>query len=127
MKVAKRSNLTVLGTGDSVARQLPTVDADLKQLFDAMTGRIRFGRGDDGDRGENMSGEFQEFISSGAANTEFSVTHTVGSVPVGILILWQDLAGSLYQGPATGTAWTDTTIYLKCSVASVTFKVFLVK
>lgn len=103
------------------------VDTDLQNLFLITQSRIRFGDGTDGTNGENISGQFQEFTSDGSADTEFSVTHTIGSVPVGRIILFQDLAGSLYQGPSTGTAWTATTVFFKCDVASVTFKVFLIK
>lgn len=106
---------------------LVDVDRDLKSLFDLSYGRVRFGGGGDGDRGENMSGEFQQFTSHAVAGTEFSVSHTIGAVPIGRIILWQNLAGHLFQGPTTGTAWTATTVYFKSDVASVTFLVFLLK
>lgn len=115
MKIAKKS---VNGNN---------VDTDLNSLFLAMQGRLRFGDGGDGDRGENISGQFQSFTSHATANTEFSVSHTLGSVPVGYLILGRDKTGNLYQLSGTGTAWTSSTIYLKCSVSSVTFLVFLLK
>ena len=119
MKIAKQSN--------NNRNELRAVDTDLIALFTAMQGRIRFGDGGDGDRGENIHGEFQLFTSHASANTEFSVTHTLGSIPVGYLVLGQDKAGSLYQLSDTGTAWTTTTISLKCSIASVKFLVFLLK
>jgi hypothetical protein len=103
------------------------IDADVTSLFLLAQGRIRFGNGVDGANLENISGQWQQFTSDGVANTEFSVAHTVGAIPVGYIIVWQDKAGSLYQGPTTGTAWTSTAVYLKCSVASVTFKIALLK
>jgi hypothetical protein len=103
------------------------VDTDLTNIHDALTGRVSFGRLTDGDRGENMSGECQQFTSHATPDTEFSVTHTVGAIPKGYIIMWQDKAGSMYQGPTTGTNWTTTAVSLKCSVASVTFNVFLIK
>jgi hypothetical protein len=124
MKVFKSHSYSErLDTKSNVKR----LEEDLIQLFNLAQGRVRFGRGNDGDRGENISGEFQEFTSHGTANTEFSVTHGLGSVPVGRIIVWQDKAGHLYQGPSTGTAWTSTTVYFKSDVVSVTFKVFLLK
>lgn len=116
------------------SRERSTVEDRLRILEDAITflntfaqGRIRFGTGDDGDRGENISGEFQVFTSDATPDTEFSVTHGLGSVPIGIIIIGQDIAGQLYQLAGTGTAWTTTTIFLKADVASVTFEVFLLK
>ena len=103
------------------------VDTDLINITNCLNGRVRFGTGTDGQSGENLAGEFQNFTSNGSANTEFNVAHTIGSVPIGYIILWQDKAGSLYQGPATGTAWTASQISLKCSVASVNFLIFLLR
>lgn len=124
MRISKKSNLT-FGRQDekNYARD---VDTDLRNIFNFST-RIRFGDGATGTNGENISGQFVQFTSDGTGNTEFNVAHTIGSIPVGYLILWQDKAGSLYQGPSTGTAWTSAQVSLKCSVANVTFLIFLVK
>lgn len=110
-----------------ISSYIRDVDTDLRNLFLMMSGRIRFGDGTDGELGENMSGEFQRFTSDSSANTEFSVTHRLGAVPIGYIVLGQDKAGSLYQLSGTGTTWTSSTIYLKCDVASVEFLVFLIK
>jgi len=125
MRIAKTSNLVYGRQG--MDRYASDLDKDVKNLFFLSKGKVRFGDGDTATNGENISGQFVQFTSDGTANTEFSVAHTIGSVPVGYIILWQDKSGSLYQGPATGTAWTTTALSLKCSVSSVTFKVFLIK
>ena len=103
------------------------VDADLVTLFTCLKGRVRFGAGTTGNNGENIDGQWLTITTNGVANTESSFTHSMGSVPIGYIVVWQDKAGSLYQGPATGTAWTTTTISLKCSVATVQFKLFLLQ
>jgi hypothetical protein len=92
-----------------------------------MQGRVRFGTGADGARGENIQGEFQLFTTSATPDAENTVAHGLGAIPVGYIICHQSKAGSLYQGPTTGTNWTATNIYLKCDVASVIFLVFLLK
>lgn len=107
--------------------QIRLLQEQLSKIFYLLQGRVSFGTGTDGVNGQNISGQFQEFTSDASANTEFAVAHTVGSVPLGYIILAQDKAGSLYQMDDTGTAWTSTNIYLKCSVSSVKFLVFLVK
>ena len=106
---------------------LRDIDSDLRSLFLLTQGRISFGDGVDGNRGENIDGEFQVFTSHATANTEFSVAHTLGVVPIGYIVMGQDKAGSLYQLSGTGTAWTSTTIYFKCDATSVQFRVFLIK
>lgn len=124
MKLARQSTLN---QKTEVDKQLPILQNDINKLYLCLQGRVRFGRGSDGDRGENMAGEFQQFTTSGTPNAENTIAHTIGAIPVGYIIVWQDKAGTLYQGPTTGTAWTSTNIYLKCSVASVTFSVFLIQ
>jgi len=127
MKVIKRSLFNPFSDLKSVERYARELDRDVQDLVNALTARLRVGDVQDGFRSENFSGEIQVFTSSGVADTEFSVTHTLGFIPTGRIILYQDKAGSLYQGPATGTAWTDTTVYFKCDVASVTFAILLLK
>lgn len=107
--------------------QIRILQVQVNKLYTMLQGRVSFGTGVDGINGQNVSGQFQQFTTSGTPDAENTIAHTVGSIPLGCLVLWQDKAGSLYQGPSTGTAWTSTEIYLKCSVATVTFLVFLVK
>ena len=125
MKVAKASNL-VYGRQDD-KKYKSDLDKDVKTLTFAMQGRVRFGDGADGSNGENISGQFQDITSHASANTEFTVAHTLGAIPVGFIVLYQDKAGSLYQAPATGTAWSKTAIYLKSDVSSLSAKIFLLK
>lgn len=103
------------------------IATDLSKLFTCLSGRVRFGPGTSGNDGENIYGQWLNITTNAIANTETTFTHSCGVIPVGYLVVWQDKAGSLYQGPTTGTAWTTTSISLKCSVASVVFKLFLLK
>jgi hypothetical protein len=125
MRVAKTSQF-IKGNQERET-YLVELDKDIESLHTALQGRIRFGGGIDGERGENLSGEWQVFTTSATPDAENTIAHTLGSVPVGYIICGQDKAGSLYQLSDTGTAWTGSNIYLKCSVASITFKVFLLK
>lgn len=103
------------------------VNFDILNIINCLQGRVRFGTGTDGQDGENIAGQFQQYTSNAVANTEDTIAHTLGSIPVGYIVLWQSKAGSFYQGPTTGTAWSSSNIYLKCSVASVTALLFLIK
>lgn len=102
-------------------------DTDFNTVFQCLQGRVRFGPGTSGNKGENIDGVFLKITTNGTANTESTFTHTLGSVPIGYIILWQDKAGSIYQGPTTGTAWTTTGISLKGSVISITALLFLLQ
>ena len=126
MIVTKTSNLSKSRYGKPDI-YVESADTDLKNLFLAMQGRIRFGEGEDGSKGENLQGRFQQFTSDATPDTEFAVAHEVGSTPIGSFIFWQDKAGSLYQGPTTGTSWDSTNAYFKSDIASVTFLVFFLQ
>jgi hypothetical protein len=99
------------------------LEQDLSQLFLFSQGRVRFGSGTDGDRAENISGEFQVKTTS-TANTAVSVSHTLGATPIGYLVIRNNTKGVVYD---SGTAWTDTTISIKCSEANATITLFLLK
>lgn len=100
-------------------------DTDFNQVINCLNGRVRFGPGTSGNNGENINGQFLTITTNGTPDTESTFTHTMGSIPVGYIIIGQNKAGSLYQLATTGTAWTSGAISLKCSVASVTFNLFL--
>lgn len=122
MKLVKTSNLSSRKNENNQYDK--NLDTDMSNLFTALKGRIRFGSPTDGYRGENISGEFQVFTSNATPDTEDTVAHTIGAVPVGYIVLKQDKAGSLYM---SGTAWTSSNVYFKCDVASVAFTIFLLK
>lgn len=124
MKIA---NSLVLNERRSLDEQVRILQEQVSKLYYLAQGRISFGVGTDGINGQNISGQFQQFTTSATPDAENTIAHTVGSIPVGYIVLWQNKAGSLYQGPSTGTAWTSSNVYLKCDVASVTFLIFLVK
>lgn len=60
--------------------------------------------------------------TSATPDSENTIAHTLGKVPIGYIVYSQDKAGSLYLGTTT---WTTTNIYLKCNVASVAYKIIV--
>lgn len=123
----RAANPLVLNPREDSPAQIRSLQTQIERLTQILQGRVAFGVGTDGISGQNMSGEFQQFTSHATPDTEFTVNHTLGSIPQGYLILWQDLAGSLYQSPTSGTDWTSTQIFLKSAGSSVTYLIFLVK
>jgi len=123
MKVNKISNYIGFRRTEP-EKHINAVDRDLLNIILALQGRIRFGDGTDAEQGENVAGEFQVVADTGSANTEFSVTHSLGVVPIGFLVTNIDKGGVVYD---SGTAWTTTAINLKCSVANAAVTLFLLK
>ena len=132
MKLAKQ-NIYRARTGEKdednkeLASQIRRLNDDLTKVFLALQGRLEFGTGTDGENGENIAGQFQEFTVSAGADTEFNIAHTIGSIPKGFLVMYQNKAGQLYQDPTVGTDWTATQVSLKSTVDDVLYNIFLIK
>ena len=91
-----------------------------EQLARVVNGLISFGNGITRD---NIDGEWVTVKDTGAANTDFTVTHNLMRLPVGYFLMNQTKAGVLYQG---SVPWTNTTITLKCNVANDDILIFVV-
>ena len=103
------------------------LDGDVTNLFLGTQNRTRFGESTDGATGENVSGQRHEFTTSATPGTETTIAHTIGSIPTGRIVMYQDKPGSLVNTPTSGTNWTTTNVYFSCDSASVTFNIFLTK
>ncbi len=62
-------------------------------------------------------------VTAGAADTEFTVIHNLNTVPRGCFVVRRNQAAQLYE---SGTAWTNTTAYLKSDTGSAQFYVVFV-
>jgi len=71
---------------------------------------------------DNIDGEFVTITSPAGADTEFTVTHNLGRVPVGFFVVNIDKVGIVYDG---GTVWTTTQMFLKVNAATVTLTIFV--
>lgn len=121
------ANTQVLNVNLPLQEQINVLQTQINKLFVCLQGRVSFGTGVSGIDGMNIEGTWRTYTSNATPNTEDTISHTVGSIPLGYIVVSQDKAGSIFQQAGTGTAWTSTNIYVKCSVASVTFLLFLVK
>jgi len=76
----------------------------------------------DGDKAGHLDARYVVYTSNAVADTEDTIPHALGRVPVGYIPVKQDKAGTIYDG---STAWTTTNIYLKASVASMALTIML--
>lgn len=58
----------------------------------------------------------------GTANTEFSVAHGLGVVPLGYIVISRDKAAVIYDST---TAWDREKIYLKANTATVVIRLLI--
>ena len=102
---------------------LRTLNETLKSIITAINGNLSFGIRTKGARAGNFLGQYVEVTTPGA-NTEFQVDHDLGRVPIGVIPLWQNKAGSFYTERRDG--WGETRVFLKCSVATLEVGLLLI-
>jgi hypothetical protein len=92
----------------------------VERLANILNGQISFGNGTALD---NMQGRWINVITPVAPDTDFTVTHSLGRIPVGFITIRTDKAGVIYLGTVAATAQDLT---LKCSTASTTIRIFVI-
>lgn len=65
----------------------------------------------------NLSASWVRYVSNAVANTDDTVTHSLGRLPLGFFTSAPSNAGVIYRGSG---AWTSTTVSLRSSLASTT-------
>jgi hypothetical protein len=102
------------------------VNTDLNNIFLCLSSRIRFGANNTAtNMGENIDGQFVNYTTNATPDTEDTIAHNLGTVPKGYIVMSKSKAGDIYQQATTGTLWTVSNIYLKCTVSSVSVTLFL--
>lgn len=71
---------------------------------------------------DNMDTREILFTSSGVANTENTVAHTLGKIPSGYFVVSLNKAAIVYDG---GTTWTASNIYLKVNTATTVVRIIV--
>lgn len=78
------------------------------------------------DRGVNFESNIDavsvSFTSNLVPDTQDTITHTLGRVPIGFIVTSLDRAATVY---ASGTAFTSTQIFLRTNVASAAVRLIV--
>jgi len=61
-------------------------------------------------------------VSPGVADTDFTINHSLGRIPITIVGQDTDNGGLLYRG---SVPWSTTTVTLKCTKATSTYNLVL--
>ena len=96
------------------------LNTQFKRLSDAV-GQMSFLDADggvgSGKRPMNVDAMWVQYVSNAVANTEDTVAHNLGRIPVELWIGLPDKSAEIYKGT---TAFTKDNIFLKASAATVT-------
>lgn len=115
-------------------RVQPTILGDPHKPLDITRWSERLARGINGNLsyGSTMSNKDADINLSiwkatgtapGAPNTDFTITHHLGRIPITIVGQDTNNGGLLYRSPVT--PWTKTTITLRCTVASSVYNLIV--
>lgn len=110
MKVIKSSQTS---QADSYKNAL---DRDVVNIVQCLSKRITFS--------DNIATQLVSKSDTGSANAEFYIDHNLGVAPLGFIVIKNNKAGVVYD---SGTTWTSSRIYLKCSVANCNVSLYLIK
>ena len=114
-----RAQPTCLGPEDVPRNQARWTE----RIAKVVNGGISFG-----DTMSNKDGDINincwkaQGTTPGAANTNFTINHSLGRVPLTIVGQDTNNGGLLYRG---SVAWTKTTVTLRCTTATATYNVIL--
>lgn len=84
-----------------------------------INGNISFG---DGVSPDNISGVWAAVVTPVAPNTDFVITHNLGRLPVGYLVMEKDAACDVYDGTIAADI---TTITLKATGIGTALRIFI--
>lgn len=112
-----------IGNLNNAVEALQSLTGTTQDNTDAINGNLSFGDVADSEYTGNMKAEM--FVGTGpAANTAFTLTHTLGKVPNGAILIQSNVAAILY-GDMTDQAWTSTTITLLLNQSSVNYVILV--
>lgn len=124
MRIPDQLDLSRVGTAQDYSSLLDRFQQAVKRyvekIVSVLNGQVGFGNGTDLD---NLQGRWINVTSSGVADTDFTVTHNLGRIPVGFLLVAADKAAVVYRGTV---AWTSTQMTLKASQASTVLRLFVI-
>lgn len=96
----------------------------IERIALAINGNLNFGSTmSNSDADVNMNCWKASGTTPGGANTNFTINHSLGRIPLTIVGQDTNNGGLLYRG---SVAWTKTTVTLKCTTAGAAYNVILV-
>ncbi|MHB1955218.1 MAG: hypothetical protein ACYCOU_15910 [Sulfobacillus sp.] len=120
---AREKMVDGIGNLNVAVNSLQTAVGNTAANTTAINGNLSFGNLSAGQPQGNLKTEMLTGTSP-AANTAFTLTHTLGKIPNGAILIQSSAAATLY-GDATAQAWTTTTITLLLTVASVNYVILV--
>jgi hypothetical protein len=121
---AREKMVDGIGNLNTAVSALQTLVGYTNDNSTAIDGNLSFGNISMGQPTGNLKTEMLTGTTPATANTAFTLTHTLGKIPNGALLIQSNVAAILY-GDMTDQSWTTTTITLLCNQASVNYVILV--
>jgi hypothetical protein len=108
------------GVDDWLSKILGSLDKTYNRLASIINGQLSFGNGTDSD---NIDGVWVSVLTPTPGDTDFTVTHNLGRLPVGYILMEADLPSLIYTG---SVAATTTEITLRNATDGANIVLFIV-
>jgi hypothetical protein len=96
-----------------------------ERLAKVLNGNVNYGSTmSNKDADMNMNCAKFTGTSPGAANTDFTLTHSLGRIPITINAQDTTNGGLIYRSPVT--AWTKKTVTFRCTTASAVYRIIVI-
>ena len=114
-----------IGNLNTAVAALQTAVGNTADNTTAINGNLSFGNISASEPTGNLKTEMLTGTTPATVNTAFTLTHTLGKIPNGAILIQSNVAATIY-GDMTDNAWTTTTITLLCTVASVNYVILVI-
>lgn len=122
---AREKTVDAIGNLNIAVQQLQTLVGESSSTANAIDGNLSFGNLSEGQTQGNLKTELLQGTSPATANTAFTLTHTLGKIPNGAILVQSSVAAILYGSAAT-EGWTDSTITLLLNEVSVNYVILVI-
>lgn len=112
-----------IGNLQVALQQLQTLVGDTAANSALVNGNLSFGNISEGIPQGNLKTELLQGTSPATANTAFTLTHTLGKIPNGVILAQSNVAAIFYGSAANG--WTTTQITIFSNTASVVYTILV--
>jgi hypothetical protein len=127
---AREKFVDAVGNLNKAVQQLQQIvgfSTDITNLTTLVDGNLSFGDidGSPSTASDNMKSIILQGTSPVLVNTNFTLTHNLGKVPNGFVVLRKDQHADFFGDPSTGT-WNLTTIEIQCDTTLVSYTILVV-
>jgi len=107
-------------------KKITEFNRQLSQITLCLSGRVAFSDGSisNMEKSENLDAQFIIFTSLGAG-VQNTIPHSLGRIPVGYIVVKQNMAGASLYHEDTDTKWTTSNIYLKSDSNATTYTILI--